>query len=486
MSNNRQGDFLNPRGTTGSDDSDSYGDEFSDHFDLDQPSADDSAADQDEEDFDGENYAEEEDYAEDEHEDFDLSADRSDFELVENADDLLDLDHPPVTESQITTAARPRRRHRQSRQAIPTGRGGAAMVFAGGLMMTAGFALAIATITAPARLQPVIDNLGDVGLSPGLMVTLGVVLALVAQLTTRIQVFQGQMVEYVESARESNDLTGTNLEFLVDAQEQSDARRPASGEELDQVLMTLTRQDEKINNLTKALKMYGKPLVEVSRHVAEVAARTKSANSDLSALKQAVQSGLDKTTHKIIDDVASIVADIPTDNGADEVVKSVSNLDARMQRELAQLSSNQADSSVFVDEARAIGSQLTKEITQLLDSQGDRQDSAGLSALRADMGALQEAVKGLTSAVSSSESSRAQAPAPQPAMATAATAPTPVTPTPVAQTPVAPTTAATPSPAPAAGKSKGGPGGLANSISGKTKTEGKGVLSAIAKLKKMR
>jgi BioD-like phosphotransacetylase family protein len=62
-----------------------------------------------------------------------------------------------------------------------------------------------------------------------------------------------------------------SLQFLVAAQQATAAKAPAAGEELQHVLITLQRQDEKINNLTKAIKMYGKPLMEISGQGTELA-----------------------------------------------------------------------------------------------------------------------------------------------------------------------------------------------------------------------
>ncbi len=45
---------------------------------------------------------------------------------------------------------------------------------------------------------------------------------------------------------------------------------PAAGDELQHLLMSLQRQDEKINNLTKAIKMYGKPLMDIAGQSTEL------------------------------------------------------------------------------------------------------------------------------------------------------------------------------------------------------------------------
>jgi len=59
------------------------------------------------------------------------------------------------------------------------------------------------------------------------------------------------------------------LEELLDRASQ-DVDGAANGAELEQALLALQRQDQKINNLTKATKMYGKPLMEIAAQCAEL------------------------------------------------------------------------------------------------------------------------------------------------------------------------------------------------------------------------
>lgn len=461
MSKNRQDDFPNHDDTMGEGGTTQMGNEFADHFDI-ASSADENPNPAPVRE---EVSAYEEDYGDEEDDGFDLASATSEYELLENADDLLSTDEPDVTQSLVTAAVKRRRNLGRQRSTHPAP-SGSVMVFIGGLMMTVGFGLAITAVVAPSKIQPAIDNLNTMGLTPGLMVTLGVVLALVSQLTSRLHGFQLRMAEFAEFTRYSNETVTENLEFLVDSQEQSDSRRPASGEELDQVLMGLTRQDEKISNLTKALKMYGKPLVEVSRHVAEVAARAKSNTTDLRSLKETVQTSIDAATHKIIDNLTSIVAEIPADNGVGQLTESLNKFGEQLRTDLPGLvGSSGTDATVFAEEARALGNQLTKEFSEMLDRQGKHSDSGDVASLRKDIEAMQTAIRGLTSALEHNPGS----PGP-----TATNQPSPApTPEPVA--------------APAASESTPhGPGVLAQSISGSTKSKGKNVLGAIAKLKKMR
>jgi hypothetical protein len=82
-----------------------------------------------------------------------------------------------------------------------------------------------------------------------------------------------------------------HLQFLVEHQRATAERPPAKGEELDRVLAQLERQDEKVNNLTKALKAYGKPLLEIASSSADVTAQIDKIRTQSDALVDGLRSG---------------------------------------------------------------------------------------------------------------------------------------------------------------------------------------------------
>jgi len=99
----------------------------------------------------------------------------------------------------------------------------------------------------------------------------------------------------VETTLLDND-TGmsASLDYLVEAQEHHMDRPPASGEELERVLHVLQRQDEKVNNLTKAIKMYGKPLIEITKQMADVTSRVEALRASMGSIAETVDiSGLE-------------------------------------------------------------------------------------------------------------------------------------------------------------------------------------------------
>jgi septal ring factor EnvC (AmiA/AmiB activator) len=444
----------------------------------------------------------------------------SEFDDLANATEALlsdNEDEDTVNKTSRVPQVKRRRNTRQRQGDEPRG-GGKFLVFCGGIMMLAGFALAVLGVAAPGRLQDAIKTLETVGLTPGLMITLGTLLALVARLQIHQQGIGQRLSELEESIEANDEFCGESLEFLVDAQEQSDSRRPASGEELDQVLHTLARQDEKVNNLTKALKMYGKPLVEVSRHVSDVAARVKNSSAQIAAIAttleslQNVKDQFGTETQRVIDEVGALVAAVPTDNGSEKITRVLKALGTQIEKDLTALRAALPEANGYDRMQELLGNlgkQLATEVAQLrgtIDQNGDHTEvletvkqlgtllskelergAAGetLKHLESEIGTLQEAMRNLTSTVSASASAAsaaAQAQAQMPAPAATASA-RPSAPAPAAAArPANPAPGATPSGA--KDKKAEGPGGLAQSIAGETRS--KSVMGAIAKLRKMR
>lgn len=117
-------------------------------------------------------------------------------------------------------------------------------------------------------LPRVTDKLGA---SPTLTFVLGAALVGVGRL--RRQFHQLQVDSAAASAVAAASLTAVQdaVQRLVDRSCGAEAPGSASGEDLQHVLVALQRQEEKLNNLTKATKMYGKPLMEIAAQTTEVA-----------------------------------------------------------------------------------------------------------------------------------------------------------------------------------------------------------------------
>lgn len=118
-----------------------------------------------------------------------------------------------------------------------------------------------------------IPALAAAGLSAGVLLVLAAVLFAVGLGQRSLQAMQGQLAAHHDALRQLG--------------EQAADRPPASGEELQHVLMSLQRQDEKINNLTKAIKMYGKPLMDIAGQSTELV-------GGVSGLRQSVEAAAAK------------------------------------------------------------------------------------------------------------------------------------------------------------------------------------------------
>jgi uncharacterized phage infection (PIP) family protein YhgE len=123
------------------------------------------------------------------------------------------------------------------------------------------------------------------GFSPQSLMLLGAVLFATSVTHRRIvaQHSRREVTEQLSSLDNEALLQITlSLQSLADAHRQGGL--PLAADDLQQISRALQRQDEKINNLTKAMKMYGKPLMEITGQGAEL-------YSSLAVVKTAVEAG---------------------------------------------------------------------------------------------------------------------------------------------------------------------------------------------------
>ncbi|MBL9077697.1 MAG: hypothetical protein JNL08_09345 [Planctomycetes bacterium] len=390
--------------------------------------------------------------------------------------------------------------------------------------------LVVATATALGTMlseSNAVTALARLGLSSGTLFVLGTVLvtgALLQRHLTRLQApRQGadQGGEWARSAQES-------LEFLVAAQQASNERPPAAGEELQHVLMAMQRQEEKINNLTKAIKMYGKPLMEISGQTTDLAAAITQTRTAVETAAEAARGGLAKLEARLAGDDGGkqdraelrdalhvIAADVdklarkqvtvslePVQQHLGRIEVAVAALAQRLdhsdvQKSLLRLEDATQKTREEVHQLRGDG--LGKATSQLQDrlDKATRGLTEGLQQLRdGNLGGLESGVRdlqrelsGVATAVAQIQAAvrngaRGAAAAPVAAAAQAA-APAPAAAAAAASTPKAETPAAPSAPAPAAAATKGEDAN-AGYKTGSRATSGKNVLGAIAKLKQMK
>jgi hypothetical protein len=140
-----------------------------------------------------------------------------------------------------------------------------------GMLTTLAGCLVMAGSMVVAVWNPLPRVTDRLGASPALTFVLGAALVGVGRL--RRQFHQLQLDHQDEAT--ANATTFANL---LDGLQRLAERAPSSSgedspqqQDLQHVLIALQRQEEKLNNLTKATKMYGKPLMEIAAQTTEVA-----------------------------------------------------------------------------------------------------------------------------------------------------------------------------------------------------------------------
>ncbi len=348
------------------------------------------------------------------------------------------------------------------------------------------------------------------GVQPNILFVLGALLVAAGATQRHIGRLQRRLDDTENRRQADADVVHQNLQQLVDDNERSNNKAPAEGEDLQHVLLSLQRQDEKINNLTKAIKMYGKPLMEISGQSSDVTSilgtiktlveggaeasrqtlarmetqlRTPTSNKELAELNGAVQ----KLAARIeaLGSKASAVSLEP-------VLQQLGRLEVAIAAVAQRLEDTEVRKSLLrLEETSQRGQQAVQELLrgdsmrQATAHLQERVDTAskglsdGLAQLRdGNLGALEAAVRDVQREVSGVATTVAQINAAVKSGVrsanVSAAAPTAPTPTPV--------TTPSPAAAPTGGTTEGGSGYQ----TGTRTTGSKNVLGAIAKLKQMK
>jgi hypothetical protein len=250
-----------------------------------------------------------------------------------------------------------------------------------------------------------------------------------------------------------------SIAFLVEAQRFAADRPPASGEELDRVLMALQRHEEKINNLTKATKMYGKPLLEITSQLAETTQHVVDNGKGITALRLSADAGIGKIEDAVERAVKNAA---PEDNVADQVSELLAEQRKSIHGEL------DAIAAVVTAAAAKLETAASQQTTPSAMAEMQQELGASLQGVQRELAGLATAVSQLRHAAREAPPPPSARPAPPPSVEPRA--------------PAASEPAAASDGEPAAAP----PAGLAQSISGSKRGAGKNVLGAIARLKNMR
>ncbi len=145
-------------------------------------------------------------------------------------------------------------------------------------------------------------TLRSVGLDAPVLMTIGAVVFVLSIVRRQHALAQLRYEQLAQAQNDKESELHGSLQYLVEQHQLSSERPPAEGEELQRVLVSLQRQDEKVGNLTKALKMYGKPLMEIASQGNEIAAQVQQLKQQLDAM----QKGLEKTPAAGAQDLAPL------------------------------------------------------------------------------------------------------------------------------------------------------------------------------------
>ncbi len=359
------------------------------------------------------------------------------------------------TAPQPTTAA-PRMRRRSDPAVAPSALHGLWNGL-GIVLCVTGIAMAVLAAMQPVQLVNLLAALTRIGLSPTLLLGFGLLTLGVGTLLGR-QLRQTENVMRLQSA--VHELLGVvdQVEVTTQALHTADAARAAtamSGDEFGQVLFALQRNEEKLVNLTKATKTFGKPLVEMNTQIADAAAQVAQSQVMIQALRVASENGLNRVEETLRQQGGSGSATQTQElrGGLDEMRNA---LQGKLEGSLATHAQKLRES------LEGVSKDLGGRLAELAKS--GREATVNLTPVQNAIAELRRDIANLNQGLSRSTTTATTTPAPAPM----SSAPAPA------------------SAAPASSGDEPPPSGLASTIAGERATKGTNVLGAIAKLKKMR
>jgi hypothetical protein len=310
--------------------------------------------------------------------------------------------------------------------------------------------------------SPFFQLLARLGIHGSHLVLFGLLLAAFATSRRRQQAIDRRLSHLEQSTAGSGDGLQLRLEQLLGSFE---SRPPAEGEELQRVMLALHRQDEKTNNLTRAIKMYGKPMIEISNQVTETGSKVAELTRHLDAMKTAFEHGL-----------RELRAELGKGQDPKDHIKALESSLDQTRKQIAggveRLLAATAEKPGVT--AQDVEKQLDAALKQIQQSLGTATTSLTQSLSQSMAQSLQQLQQSL---------GRLQVAAPPSPSARVTSGPAPA-PAPIH----APAHEAAPAPLPPAPPPPGetGPGGLAHSIAGSKTSSSSGLMSSIAKLKQLR
>jgi archaellum component FlaC len=393
---------------------------------------------------------------------------------------LPDRDNPYETPS---AASKPTARRRNQFQSIPLA-GSVGIMFGATLTLTGLVTAALPAATAALA----------VAIAPQTITLLGLAVFAIGtcqRQTSRVQ----QRLQALETGRNAaDDELRNTLAQILQGQRGQDTH---AGEidDAQHLMLSLQRQDQKINNLTKAIKMYGKPLMEIAGQGTELASNitqvktlietaSESSKESASRIEQIIRSDegnadLGDLTAQIVKLQVSLAAMSQRIEDT-EVRKSLGRVEDATTLLATQLETLQRGENV-----KAATTELQQSLSQATTGLKDgleQMRQGNLTGLETSVKDIQRELSGLATAMSQVQAAvKNGAPVTPTATQTAAT-PTPA----MAGKTTAPSAEMRNDAASTDTTADNTPAEGSNYTTGQRKSGGEGVLGAIAKLKSMK
>lgn len=339
------------------------------------------------------------------------------------------------------------------------------------------------------------------GFSPGVLALLGAVALAAAMLMRR----NGTAADRLEWALEQQAAAQESIRQSVDGlvEHASAGIGGAAGDDLARVGAALQRLDEKINNITKAVKMYGKPLMEIATQGSDTLAILGQVRTQADGLLQVVKLGFQRVEEagkavdgeRIEQELRRLGAQVARVEAIDaQITRLEAEVragfaradDGELRRNLLRLQETtqqgferiagadggerEAVAQRVEQNIRVATDQLQAAIAGMRDGRTEAID-AGVRGLQQELAGIATTLSRVQQAVQAGAAARSVA-APAIAPAAAASEPAPAAPPPAAAMAAEP-----------AGDAQDG---VAQNVTGERKTTGRNVLGAIAKLKQMK
>lgn len=369
---------------------------------------------------------------------------------------------------------------------------------AGGLAMTFGALATIAGLVT-AALPAATAAMANV-IAPHTVTLVGLAVFAIAAGRRRSSQLQARLMEMAAQGQQTADeLRDTLAQLLAGQNGQNGTNSNSEGAaDMQHVMLSLQRQDQKINNLTKAIKMYGKPLMEIAGQGTELAGSVAQVRS--------LTEGAAESNRQAINRVEQLVRSSSGKNDLGDLPEQVGKLQVTLAAMSQRLEDNEVRKSLVrvedtttqlrshletlltgesIKSATAeLQTNLTKATAELSNGIKQLQDG-NLAGLETSVRDIQRELSGLATGMSQVQA----------AIKTNAR---------TAQAPQRTAPEATPTSQPAKAQSSNSPGSNHPSSSapanttataaedtdgystGKRKSTGKNVLGAIAKLKQMK